>query len=118
MPVIKEWKEPYFVTLTIKAIPETRLRLLISKVFQGFQRIKDKYRKRNLRGKGITLFGIKSLECNFNPKAKTYNPHLHLIVPNKETAEIFKAEWLKLWKNRWSYKGAQKSGKLKMLKEI
>jgi hypothetical protein len=108
LPVIVTWKEPYFVTLTIKAVPADRLRLLLRKTLQGFQIIKDKYRKRNLRGKDIKLIGIKSLECNFNAKAKTYNPHLHLIVANKMIADILKKEWLILWKGNWSYKGAQK----------
>jgi plasmid rolling circle replication initiator protein Rep len=32
--------------------------------------------------------GIKSLECNFNPKTRTYNAHFHFIVPSKEIAEM------------------------------
>lgn len=40
---------------------------------------------------------MRSLECNFNPYRREYNPHLHLIVPNKETAEILIKEWLELW---------------------
>ena len=112
LPAIKLWEDPYFVTLTIKSVPAYRLKLLLSKVIQGFKRIKNKYRKRNLRGKGIKLIGVKSLECNFNPKAKTYNPHLHLIVANKEIADMFINEWLKLWKGEWTYKGAQKVRKV------
>ncbi len=110
-PIVQSWQEPYFVTLTIRSIPAARLRLLLRKIVQGFQRIKDKYRKRNLRGKGIKLIGIKSLECNFNSKAKTYNPHIHLIVASKEIAEVLKREWLQLWKD-WTYHGAQKIRKV------
>ncbi len=40
--------------------------------------------------------GIKSLECNFNPITKKYNPHLHLIVASKEMADILIKEWLTL----------------------
>ena len=39
------------------------------------------------------------MECNFNPKTKTYNPHFHLIVPNKEIADLLKKEWLFQWKH-------------------
>ena len=49
------------------------------------------------RGKGIQLIGIKSLECNFNPKKRTYNPHFHVIVPTREIAEILIKEWLLKW---------------------
>lgn len=107
LPVLKEWTEPYLVTLTIRSVPHWRLTIIFNKMIQGFQRIKDKYRKRNQR-KGVkNLIGIKSLECNFNPKRKSYNPHFHLIVPDKETAEIFITEWCKLWTRKWTSLAAQ-----------
>jgi hypothetical protein len=68
-------------------------------MIRGFNRIIAKYRKRNLRGKGIKLMGIRTLECNFNFKKRTYNPHFHLVVANKEIAEAFINEWLNLWKS-------------------
>jgi len=37
------------------------------------------------------------LECNYNPIKKWYNPHLHLIVVNREMAEFFVDEWLERW---------------------
>jgi len=106
-PVIQTWEEPYFVTLTVKACTGQRLKLIVSKVLQGFQRIKDRHKKNYLRGKGIKLMGVKSLECNFNPTKKTYNPHLHLIVANKETAEILIRDWLKLWTPKFAQRQAQ-----------
>jgi hypothetical protein len=49
------------------------------------------------------------LECNFNPVKRTYNPHLHLIVPNKEIANILIAEWLKIWKPKFTHRAGQHS---------
>jgi len=116
-PVINKWEVPYMVTLTIKAIPYFRLRLLLQKVLQGFSRIKDKYRKRSQRHTGKKLVGIKSLESNFNPITKTYNPHLHIIVANKEMADFLKMEWLLLWKKTngtiWTVEAGQKVEKIK-----
>jgi hypothetical protein len=98
LPVIKTWPQPYFVTLTIKAVPAKSLKKTIEKgMIRGLKLIIDKFRKRAERGKGKKLIAIRSLECNFNPIRRTYNPHFHLIVANKETAEILKREWLKLW---------------------
>jgi len=94
-PVIKNWKEPYFVTLTIKSPPSTQLRKYVKGMKTNFNKILARNKKRHQRGKGIKILGIKSLECNFNPIAKTYNPHFHIIVPNKETAELLKKEWIK-----------------------
>ena len=114
-PILKDWKTPYFVTLTIKAVPAYRLNLIINKMVQGFQRIKDKYRKNNQRGLCNQLVGIKSLECNFNPVKRTYNHHYHLILPNNEIAEILIKEWCKLWKNGWSNRAAQHYRKVENL---
>jgi hypothetical protein len=85
-------------------------------MLRAFELIHNRCKKRHGRGKGLKLIGIKSLECNFNPVTKTYNPHYHLIVPNKEIAELLKREWLTQWrpipKTTYRYKytipGAQK----------
>lgn len=100
-PTLKEWKEPHFVTLTVKAIKAKKLNKWIFGMNKAFKLIKDRCKKRHQRGNGIQLIGIKSLECNFNPTRKNYNPHFHIIVPNKEIAELLKKEWMRQW-NRTS----------------
>lgn len=97
LPTIKQWQEPYFVTLTVKSCKATRLKVMTGKVLEGFSKIRTKHKKRYQRGNGIKLIGVKSLECNFNPTKQTYNPHLHLIVANKEIAELLVKEWLQIW---------------------
>ena len=93
LPVINTWEEPYLVTLTARSVPAKSLNKRIDQMLQGFRMITNKYKTRHQRGKSIKLMGIRSLECNFNPKRRTYNPHFHIIVPNIETAEILKKEW-------------------------
>ena len=112
LPVICTWTEAHFVTLTIKAVRDKKLRDALRSILRCFHWITEKYRKRYNRGNGIVLRGIKSLECNFNPERQTYNPHLHLIVENKEMADIFIAEWLQRWGAKWTYKKAQHSRKV------
>ncbi|MBK7039685.1 MAG: protein rep [Bacteroidetes bacterium] len=116
LPILKNWNDAYFVTLTIKAIPYERLSLLVCKLVEGFEKISDKYRKRTQRGRGNSLMGIRSLECNFNPIMKTYNPHFHIIVPTKEIAIILINEWVKLWKDtngtKWTTRAAQNMRKV------
>lgn len=111
-PIIEKWEEPYFVTLTVKACTAPYLKKRISKVLEGFQRIKDRHKKNYLRGKGTKLIGVKSLECNYNPVKKTYNPHLHLIVANKEIAEIIIRDWLKIWTPKFAQRQAQDMRKI------
>jgi hypothetical protein len=107
LPIIQEWEEPQFLTLTIRAGKEHNLKRHLDGVYRAFNQIKDKHRKRFERGKGQKLMGIKSLECNFNPDKKTYNPHLHLLLPNKEIAELLIDEWLKKWTPRLANRKTQ-----------
>lgn len=97
-PTISQWPDVHFVTLTVKACTEEKLNIWIDKMLRAFEFILNRCKKRHQRGKGIKLVGIKSLECNFNPLTKTYNPHYHIIVPNKEIAELLKKEWLIRWR--------------------
>ncbi|CAM3445248.1 hypothetical protein FLLO111716_10830 [Flavobacterium longum] len=106
-PVLKQWKEPYFLTLTVKSCNAKNLPLYISKFIEGFQIITERHRKRYQRGKGKKLTGVRSLECNFNPIRKTYNPHFHIITKDKATAEILLSEWLKLWTPKFAKRPAQ-----------
>ncbi len=85
-PVLKNWKEPYFLTLTVKSCNAKNLKQYIKKFIQGIQRIIAKHRKRYQRGKGLKLVGVRSLECNFNPTRKTYNPHFHIITKDKKNS--------------------------------
>lgn len=106
-PVLKTWKDPHFVTLTIRSIKAHKLKKWMDGMIRAFQLIKDRCKKRHQRGKGIKIMGLKSLECNFNPKTKTYNPHFHIIVPNRETAELLKKEWMHQWTSKHTYTRAQ-----------
>ena len=108
-PVIKTWEDPHFVTLTAKACSKRVLKRRIDKTIEAFKIINQRLRKRHQRGKGIKIMGIRSLECNYNPEKKTYNPHFHLIVPNKETGEAIVKEWLNLWTYKYARKYAQKN---------
>src|ERR1700751_38336 len=99
LPELLGWWDTHFLTLTVKAVPANQLKKLISEMVIVFSRITEKYRKRHQRNRDIKLMGIKSIESNFNPKAQTYNPHLHILVPSKQMAEILKKEWLSYWGN-------------------
>lgn len=105
-PVLENWENPYLVTLTVKSCSRLRLKATINAMYKAFRNIHDKQRKRGERNGSFRLMGIRSLECNFNPLKSTYNPHFHIIVPTKETAEFLIDEWLKrVGKENAFYKG-------------
>jgi len=112
LPVIRNWSQPHFVTLTVKAVSASKLNRVMKAMIRGFKRIIGKYRKKYLRGRGIRLQGIRSLECNFNPEKRTYNPHFHVIVPDQEIANILIREWLQCSKKGWTGPKAQKKSKV------
>jgi len=117
LPEVKKWKDPYFITLTVKAVPAERLAWLFKAIHKAFRQILEKLKKRHQRGKGIKIMGIKSLECNFNPSRRTYNPHLHLIVPNKAVADLLMAEWLKKWTPEYAQPWAQHMRRVKCVEK-
>lgn len=107
LPVLQAWPDPHFVTLTIRSQPLRNLTKFMGGMNLAFHKIYSNLKKRNQRGKGIKIMGIRALECCFNPKYKIYNPHFHIIVPNKETGEILIAEWLRIWTKKYALRIAQ-----------
>ena len=108
LPVLKTWKNPHLVTLTIKSVPAKKLKWIMEKgMIRAFRILTERCKKRNQRGKGKPLVGIKSLECCFNPKRRSYNPHFHLIVPDRETAVLLVSEWLQIWTPKFAGEIAQ-----------
>lgn len=102
-PVLKNWENPYFVTLTVKSVKADKLQRWIFGMKKAFTKINDRCRQRHHRGKGMRLIGVKSLECNFSPKKHTYNPHYHMIVPNRQTAILLRQEWRKQWNRKGKF---------------
>ncbi|NQU52461.1 MAG: protein rep [Bacteroidetes bacterium] len=102
LPIIKSWDAPHMVTLTTKSCYAMSLEMRMRAMKRAFKKIMTKCKKRYQRGKGPKLIGLKSLECNFNPTTRTYNPHYHVIVPNWEVAILLKREWMKLWTKRYT----------------
>jgi hypothetical protein len=103
----KEWKAPYLVTLTVAAPKAKDLKKIMDGMCRALALIIDKHRRGNKKGKCIKLIGIRSLECGFNEVKRTYNPHFHIIVKNKEIADTLKAEWCKIWTRKYVNPKAQ-----------
>src|SRR5205814_185912 len=112
LAIIKTREEPYFVTLTVKAVPFNKLKPVVHAMQKEFIKIVETCRKRNQRGKGNRLMGIRSLESNFNAKFQTYNPHFHCIVADKNMADILIQEWLQRSNPGWVNHKAQKQEKV------
>lgn len=90
LPELQKMHDPQFVTLTIKAVEGRFLKTAINRmaaVMRKIQKHLTKYDK-------IKLYGLRKLECNYNPERNTYNPHYHLIIDGKRHAEILFERWM------------------------
>lgn len=107
LPVLSQWENPYFVTLSVKSCKKHRLRAYILNIKEALRKIIETAKKRHQRGKGPKCMGIMAIESNFNPITLTYNPHIHLIVSCKEIGEFIRAEWMRRSKVNYTYKRGQ-----------
>ncbi len=117
-PVMSQWEDVHFVTLTVKACTAKSLNKWVYGMKRAFELILNRCKKRHQRGQGIKLVGVKSLECNFNPERKTYNPHFHVIVPSKEIADLLVSEWLEQWKPKDGYRYKYASPKAQKISKV
>lgn len=102
LPIIKGWRQPHLITLTVQSCEAHKLEDMIKEMFEVFRKIKNKHRKRCSRGKGYEFRGVKSIECGFNVESETYNPHFHLIVENKQIGEALINDWLEMWTTNYT----------------
>jgi hypothetical protein len=107
LPIIKEWKQPYYIVLTAKAVSAKHLAKRVAQMINRFQRIKNRIKTRHARGNGPKLIGIRTIEANYNAEKKTYNPHFNFIVQTKEMADLLMAEWLKMLTPKFANKKGQ-----------
>ena len=89
MQPLSELNDPYFVTLTTPNVGEDELRDHIKYMTRTFTKIKDMHRKAK-----DPIKGLRKTECTFNPRRNDYNPHFHLIVEGKATAQAIIKQWV------------------------
>lgn len=95
---LEQFKDPYFVTLTIPNVNGSELSQTINKM------IKNAVLIIKSRRKNTEINGIRKIECTYNEERDDYHPHFHFIIDGKENAEYVKNEWLKRYENAqpWS----------------
>lgn len=95
-PVLNDWDDACFVTLTQKTVIKELLPLQIAEMYRIFSSIKDYAKKRFGRGTlHFKLEGIRKLECTYNQNTDLYHPHFHIVFKTMEMGKFVMAEWLK-----------------------
>lgn len=89
-PQLNEIKDLYFVTLTDVNVKADALKDEINRFGKNWTKIRNRINRHNKRNphKMYRLDGIRTIECTYNWKDDNYNPHTHILVSSKETAEL------------------------------
>jgi plasmid rolling circle replication initiator protein Rep len=94
-PTLSTWEDRHFVTLTLPNVKGQFLKATMDFMLKEFNAIKDTMKKRDQRGLGSKLIGVRKLECTYNPNRNDYHPHFHIVTRDKVMAETLLDEWLK-----------------------
>ena len=95
-PIINEWDDACFLTLTQKTVSKENLPLQLAEMYRIFSSIKHSAKMKHQRGQlSFKLEGIRKLECTFNQKTDLYHPHFHIVLKSMEMGKFIKDEWLK-----------------------
>lgn len=90
MPVLTQWKDSHFVTLTLPNVPGEALSETIGEMLSAIKAI-GRAVKRTDR---LPFHALRKLECTVNPQRMDFHPHFHLVVEGRESAEAVRRRWL------------------------
>ena len=92
-----------FLTLTVRNCAGDQLRDTITSMLDGWHRLSD--RRGLMRGKGAPILGaIRTLEVTYNISARTYHPHLHVVLAVRPgyfggQCYVSQARWCQYWRD-------------------
>lgn len=90
IPELQKFENPLFMTLTIKAVEGRFLRSAINNMQKTMRHINKHMAKYDK----IPIRAIRKLECNYNLKSDTYNPHFHFVIDGLQAASYMLKYWM------------------------
>ena len=90
IPLLK-LKDLHFVTLTKPNVKGKELSSEIDGMYRSWRAVNGNMRKRYNQ----KIKGIRKLECTYNAKTDSYNPHFHILINGKQSAKLLIDLWLK-----------------------
>lgn len=110
VPVIKNWNNARFVTVTGgPTVSKNKIKERLIWMKQVDEGIRKKIQKQYSRGKSEKFIGIKKIECTFSTDSMGYHPHYHYIFKSADIAALYVKEWLIRTSLNGTYEGAQKN---------
>lgn len=109
LPIVSKWDRPAHTILTIQAVKKEQIKTRMDEMQKVLGRLLGRIKKRHQRGLIKKFKCIHSLECNFNPVERTYNPHYHIISNDPKIAANIMKEWREIWGGQLASSAAQKT---------
>lgn len=91
-PVLKEWEDKWFLTLSVQSVGSARLRPTLKSMSHTFRMCVQQARRKH---PGRTIRAVRSLEITYNDEAG-YHPHYHCVVEGKDVAKTLISHWVKM----------------------
>jgi plasmid rolling circle replication initiator protein Rep len=92
-PVIQQFQNPRFVTLTIVNVTKPELTAAIKKMIREFIKINSNFRHH----RPYRIIGIRKIEVEPSEHRGEYHPHFHIILDGEQEARELISEWLKAY---------------------
>lgn len=89
-PIVAEWSDAQFVTLTLPNVPAHALADTIGLMLEAFTSCKRALKRTH----GLQFRAIRKLEVTYNPKRNDFHPHFHVILDGEIQARALVALWL------------------------
>lgn len=90
-PLLKEFEEPRFVTLTLPTVQggvlPYHIKYRTSTLTKIIRKVSDKLGPVN---------ALRKLECTYNLKDDLYHPHIHMIMDGEKKADMIVKQWLEI----------------------
>jgi len=102
-PVVKEFKDPAYIVLTVKNIPGEQLRSKIQQMNAVFRKLVHLVLIRD----EIYIEAIRTIEVTYNILTGEYHPHFNVIVNGSVIAKMIIREWLMYFPENEANESAQ-----------
>lgn len=111
-PLVAEWDDKYFVTLTLKNTTGEELGQTIDEMIKLFGMCATSVKQT----KKMQFLALRKIEVTFNEIEKTFHPHFHAVVKGKKQAQLLKDYWLgkvnKYKKDTEEYRAVEEAQKI------
>jgi plasmid rolling circle replication initiator protein Rep len=96
-PILADWQDKYFVTLTIPNIEAQDLPEAVELMQKTFSKLQGRIKKQAQRGQTDKFKGLRKLEVTYNPGRNDFHPHFHVIVKGEANAKNLLSYWLQAY---------------------